>query len=224
MRRSFLGTLVVLGSIISLIGSTGLFAALTDTAQTGTNTVDSAGLPVSADIQLAAATSYNFPAPCGTYSDNLTTGFITASGLEPGGNSGSAILFCIKSAGSQPVALSVRVIPETLTDLDTDCTGDEADYDTTCGGDAAGELSTVLNAPIRPVDCASGSDLGGGVDSTLASLATSPEALGANLAVGAIGCYYTFGEYPVPGDTDAAQAAQSDTVTWQFEFTGTATP
>ena len=55
MRRSALITLAALGGLICLIGGTGLFAALTDSARSGTNSLESGALAGSADIQLSNA-------------------------------------------------------------------------------------------------------------------------------------------------------------------------
>ena len=55
MRRSVLGSLAALGVVVCGLGGTGLFAALTDTARGGPNSVESAPLAGSADIQLADA-------------------------------------------------------------------------------------------------------------------------------------------------------------------------
>jgi hypothetical protein len=211
MRRPVLLTLVVLGMLISLIGSTGLFAALTDTARTGTNSVDSAELASSADIQLADAADGPDGVACGTFSENLETAFITASDVENGW-----VLqqyFCIRNIGSQSVSLSA--IADELTDVDTFCTGDEEEYDdATCGGGLAGELSGVLQVGYSVVDCETG--VWGYIPMTLAANATAEAGLG-DLAAGAEGCYWLTVYYS-SSDADAVQAAQSDTVTWRFEF------
>ena len=74
MRRPFLLTVTALGLVVCLVGSTGLFAALTDTAATGTNQVTTPGLASSADIQLAFDEGTPGSPTCGAFSDDLATG------------------------------------------------------------------------------------------------------------------------------------------------------
>lgn len=219
MRRPTLATLVVLGTLISLIGSTGLFAALTDTAQTGTNSADSAALAASADIQLATATwdSTNGGYTCGTYAEDLATAVFTLSDLQAGFWGGHTAL-CLKNAGSQSVALSVTATE--LTDVDDACTGDEAEYDTSCGGGAAGELSPLLRASFSEVECATGN--GSGSSPFLASLVTTPHPLSSAVAPGGEVCIAMSVMYPTATAADAVQRAQSDSVTWRFVFTADA--
>lgn len=219
MRRSVLITLVVLGSLISLIGGTGLFAALVDTASTGVNSVDSAGLPPSADIQLAAATDFDFPVPCGTFEDDLEIPFVVHDDLQPGQQTITK-MFCIKNVGSQPVTISATV--ESLTDVEVGCTGDEALYDeTTCGDGAEGELSSVLQTIYITIGCEAGG--GSGFTFILSANFNVPHPLnGPELAPGEIGCYQLAVDYPSTTPADAVQAAQSDLVTWVYTFIGDA--
>src|SRR6478672_4696557 len=98
MRRSLLATITVLGALICLVGGTGLFAALTDTATTGTNTATSDDLPSSIDIKLGAG--YQFSGGvgvCGAFVYNLTTPLFTETDMKPN-NVGQAT-FCIKNDG-----------------------------------------------------------------------------------------------------------------------------
>ena len=220
MRRPVLITLVLLGSLISLIGGTGLFAALTDNARTGTNTVDSAALAGSADIQIATATRAPIPGfsgtpfACGTYSEDLASGFFTVSDVAPGYSSEFAY-FCIKNVGSQAVTLWAST--DELVDTDTACTGDEALHgDTTCGGDLAGELSTVLFAAYTLWDCNGSS--GGGFLDDLNHNSTSPGALPGSLAVGQVACLSIDLGYLSNATADEVQRAQSDRATWRFKF------
>src|SRR5687768_8455147 len=99
MRRSVLLTLAALGGLVSLLGGAGLFSALTDTARTGTNSAESAALAGSADIQLAAG-SFNAGAiDCGTFSEDLASGFFELTDLTPGFIS-QGRNFCIRNVGS----------------------------------------------------------------------------------------------------------------------------
>lgn len=218
MRRSSLSTLALLGALICLIGGTGLFAALTDTARTGTNTVDSAALAGSADIQLATAVMDPFPAiTCGSFSEDLATGFFTASDVQPG--YGDIEFFCIKNVGSQTVTLSGMA--DELTDVDFACTGDEGILgDATCGNNGAGELSDVLVVSYIVYACATGGGSGQGI--VLRANATAQVALPGTLAAGATACLSVDIVYPATSPAAAVQKAQSDRVTWRFKFTAQA--
>jgi hypothetical protein len=218
MRRSVLITVAVLGGLVCLLGGTVLFSALQDSARTGTNSVESAAAAASADIQLATATLNGNTITCGAFSDNLSSGLVTATEVSPGYASG-AQAFCIKNVGSQPVTLSALV--DELTDVDFDCTGDEAaNGDATCGGDKLGELSSVLGTGYSTRDCVTG-------NATLAlgpsikDHETTPQPLG-TLAAAATGCFSLFVNYPPATPATAVQTAQSDRATWRFKFTGQA--
>jgi hypothetical protein len=217
MRRSALVTVAVLGGLVCLLGGTVLFSALQDTARTGTNSVESAALGSSADIQLATATRNGGTVSCGTFSENLTSGLFTATGVTPHYN--SRVDFCIKNVGSQPVTLSA--LADELTDVDVACTGDEAaNGDATCGGDQLGELSSVLLVSYMTEECSTAE---GPVSpkTTLKNNETTPHALG-TLGAGAYFCYAVFLEYSPTATAAATQAAQSDRVTWRFKFTAQA--
>jgi hypothetical protein len=219
MRRSSLLTLAALGALICLIGGTGLFAALTDTARSGTNSVDSAALAASADIQIARATIPGTTPPnytCGTLSEELASGFFTASDITAGYSSANAY-FCVKNVGSQPVTLSA--LATDLVDVDEACTGDEAAFDATCGDNKAGELSGVLRITYQNIgSCIN--NAGGGSPQTLFlnENAATPAALG-SLAVGQTLCYSVAIAYPESTAADAVQGAQSDVATWRITFT-----
>jgi hypothetical protein len=219
MRRSSLLTVAVLGALICLIGGTGLFAALTDTARSGTNSVDSAALAASADIQIARATIPGTTPPnftCGALSEELASGFFTASDITVGYSSTTAY-FCVKNVGSQPVTLTA--LATDLVDVDEACTGDEAAFDATCGDNKAGELSGVLGISYQNIgSCIN--NAGGGSPQLLylRDNATTPAALG-TLAVGQTLCYSVAIAYPVNTSADDVQRAQSDAVTWRITFT-----
>ena len=214
MRRSALLTVAVLGGLVSLIGGTVLYSALQDTARTGTNLVESAALGASADIQLATWSV----GICGAFSEDLTTGLFTVTGVSPGAS--NIQFFCIKNVGSQLVALNV--LADELTDVDFACTGDEAlAGDTTCGGDLAGELSSVLSVGYAGVDCTTAVVLSGGAGLVLKANETTPHSFG-TLGAGATGCFQVELSYFTSTANTAVQTAQSDRATWRFRFTAQA--
>jgi hypothetical protein len=215
MRRSLLATITVLGALICLVGGTGLFAALTDTATTGTNTVTSDGLAASIDIKLATATSSGGPVACGTFVDDLATPLITLADLLPGDN--REALFCLTNVGAQTTG-HLDVLSFELADTDQACTGDEAaSGDTTCGSDAAGELSDVLSVSFGSVDCAHSMPNGMSNEVGLRDSTTTPLTL-PNVASGETLCLHAVLWYRTPADGADAQVAQSDSVSWRFRF------
>jgi hypothetical protein len=126
--------------------------------------------------------------------------------------------------------VDVSSIAIDITDLDVDCTGDEAAFgDTTCGEDQtthqpqAGELSPNLVIETDLYNCLTGSGLlTPGVpdfSSSLADLGTTPTAL-TNLAPNASVCLRER-VFWRPATADAGQVSQSDEATWKFAFDGT---
>lgn len=216
MRRAFLLTTAALGLVVCLVGSTGLFAALTDTARTGTNQVTTPGLAASADIQLAPREGPTGQPTCGAFSDDLATGLFDFTATPPYANQSHIV--CVKNVGSQALT-SLTMRADELTDIDIDCTGDEeANGDPDCGGDAAGELSDVLEVRANWDGCPYEMPTDGTPTTTLADLAATPLTL-KTLAVDEVVCIMIFVGYPATGATpEAIQRAQSDKVTWRFRF------
>jgi hypothetical protein len=235
MARHSLRIVFVLGMLITLIGGTGIFATFSDRATTGTSDVTSGALNKAADIKIASAQPQDpmnsGPFLCDPQEDDLITPLFTFTATQ-----GSLYehFFCLYNVGSSTVDLSLGAID--ITDLDVDCTGDEADFgDTTCGQAAAGqpanpgELSPNMEVDADLYDCMSGSGLiSPGVPdftSTLAGLGTTPIALSnpttfPNLAPGGSVCVrLRVGWHPA--DASAAQVSQSDETTWKFAFDGT---
>jgi hypothetical protein len=224
MRRSILLTLSTLGVLISLLGGTGLFAALTDTADVGPNHLDTAPLAGSADLKVAELEN----GQCLTYQDNLVTEFILGANFVPGDETSNQL--CIKNVGSQTVSLAVTAVD--LVDFDYDCTGDEQEYgDQTCGPnvpDPVGELSSVIDALFVTVDCGTGAPSGSPFGSNLHDLVGNPLFISVTgLGSNEVACFDIHLSEP-DGQTGYPvadlQKAQSDSLTWTFRFTGQATP
>jgi len=220
-RRPLLTSIAALGGVITLASTTGVFATFSDRSTTGTNTFATKDLPRAAALQIAtgsATTGSIWSISCGTYSDDLQTGLITLSDVTPNQATDSGFV-CLKNAGSATVDLTTSVID--VTDLDTDCTGDEATVDSTCGIDEtiqapqAGELSPLITLTMTAADCSDVNQGGRG----LGALPDVTDVSVASMAPGDVLCVgFTSRYFP----TDAqAQAAQSDTATWRFAFDGT---
>jgi hypothetical protein len=202
--------------VVCLVGSTGLFAALTDTALTGPSEVTSPGLAASADIQLAMDEGTAGSPSCGAFSDDLTTPLFEFTASAPSNNQGHIV--CVKNVGSQALS-SLTLRADDLVDVEDDCTGDEAlNGDSDCGGGGAGELSAVLDVRAGWDACPYGMPTNNTPTSTLADVQTTPLVL-SSLPVGETVCVMIFVGYPATGASpEAIQLAQSDTVTWRFRF------
>lgn len=215
MRRPLLLTLTILGAVLGLIAGTGVFAALTDTADSGLNQVASPALDGSADLQLGT----EIGGVC-TFEENLTTPwFDYGPNVEPGFY--DTVYVCLRNVGSQTVAVTAGVVD--LHDLEVDCTGDESDFDLTCGADAPGELAPSLVTWLEQVECGTngvvvpGSATPGGSLTTLAATPVTILPLGPDEAV----CYSVRIERN-DATPETLQAQQSDVVTWRYRFTAQA--
>ena len=216
MRRPVLLTLAALGAVLGLL-SAGLFAALSDTARTGSNQVATHELPGSADLKIATATPSGVSTTCGTFSDDLATALITLDDQTPGFDSGQGYLYCLRNVGSQPVKVSVSA--EDFSDVETACTGDEAVYDQTCTAAATGELGDIVSASFFGIDCTTGVQPEAPADVVLLrSTVTTPVSFG-TIPSDQTRCYLS--SLFMSGATAIQrQAAQSDQLTWRFAFTG----
>jgi hypothetical protein len=215
MRRSLLITFIALGAIITGLGGTGLFAALSDTASTGNNRVETAAMASSSDLQMATATGGN-PIACGTFQDNLSTGLFTVTNADT--SYFSTAKACLRNVGSAPVAITTTI--SVVSDTDVGCTGDEAALgDTTCGSDQAGELGSTIETAVWKVDCATGS---GANDTSWQNPADfAPVTNIGTLAPNQTVCvHFAIDYFNAPAASKAL--AQSDEVTWKYTFTGQA--
>ena len=220
MRRPLLATVIALGGVITLAGTTGVFAVFTDRATTGTNTFATKDLPRAAELKIATgpiAVGETWTVDCGTYADDLETGLVTLTDATPGGGFATDFV-CVKNAGSQTVDVTTSAIE--VSDLDTGCTGDEGVVDATCGEDTndveqTGELSPLVDVAMHVADCQDANQPGS-VIGTLANLSDAPVT---SLSPGETICV----KYSVDYNPTEAEAntAQSDTVTWRFAFDGT---
>jgi hypothetical protein len=229
-RRRVLLTIAGLGSVVALLGLAGLIAPFTDRATTGPNSIESGERAREVDLQLASKDP-STPVPCGQFTNDLATGLISVSSVQPstGGSGGTGV--CVKNAGSSTTSVSFTALD--LSDVDTACTGDEAAVDIgSCGNGAAGELSPQLTVGFQPTECETGLPVGVSNSLRLDVLATTssplPGALTGSalaLAPGETACFDSRWSYG-PTTADAPTVAQTDQATWRFAFDGTqaATP
>lgn len=218
VRRPLALSLIVLGVLVTLIGGTGIFAPFTDTANTGTNSLTSGTQPRAADIQIVwpAADTSACAVPA-NYVENSQTPGHSATDVQPGYNSFQN--FCVKNVGTGTTGLNFRIIDRVETD--NTCHGDEAaSGDTTCGGGAAGELGSVLQVSVYRYNCTTG-------DATLilgiGALAGDNNVSHADWALdpGEIWCGASQIRYPTGQPVTDVLKAQTDTVTWAFQFIAT---
>ncbi len=233
MARHSLRIVMVLGMLITLIGGTGIFATFSDRATTADNTVTSGSRPKAADLRIEKAApdpttgQIDCNADQGAVAfdeDDLSTGLYSATNVQPGTDIGSTYI-CLKNVGAAPLTLTASVID--LSDLDVDCTGDEAaSGDTTCGLDAtqlprAGELGPLLEVEFNETGCPTGSFLAPYTPATPLTDTTGVTWTPQPLAPDNVACVRIDVRYPTPSTIDA-QLAQSDKVLWRFAFDGVA--
>jgi len=224
VRRRYLISLSVMGALVCALGSTGLFAALSDSARTSQQDFETKQLAGAADLQITDAQTATAAYGCSDWSEDLTTNTYSATDLVPGFVS-SPQVFCLRNVGSQTVTLLTTV--EGLTDTDPACTGDEIVFtDTTCGGPTTsepGELSEVLSVTINKLDC------GNTLNLPLASADVSLDALAGvgSSMLGGLGpdeqlCVSFSVTFPSTTAVDMVQRAQSDHVSFRYKFVGSA--
>jgi len=220
MHRQMLRLTFILGVLVTVLGGTGVFASFTDTAQGGVNSVGSGARPSAADLQIATATVSGSVVTCGAFSDNTSTAQFTLTNVQPTTPTAKTYI-CLRNVGSGALTLSMTA--PSLRDLDTSCTGDEAAAgDTTCGNNGQGELSDVIAVGSSTVDCRDIATILGGTGDLLSRINAIPAEVAADvLAAGATSCVELSVRYVGSSETEI-QVAQSDTVTWNFLFTGVA--
>lgn len=219
-RRRSLLTIAGLGSVVTLLGLAGLIAPFTDRATTGANSIESGARAKEVDLQLASFEQNPTPQPCGSFSDDLTTGLLSASNVQPNQISGptEATGVCVKNVGSSTVSVGFTALD--LSDVDTECTGDEPAVDASCGNGGAGELSPQLNVGFAVKECVTGVP-SSSVAQRLSVLTTTPPVALVVLVPGQVACLGPSWRYdPVAGDLDGTTEAQTDQATWRFAFDG----
>jgi hypothetical protein len=232
MTRHALRITILLGVLITLVGGTGIFAAFTDTATTGTNNAVTGPRPQAVDLKIESAL-LDVPVNCDGDAnatlfdhDDLTTGIFDVSGVQPGDYPADAAVayVCLFNAGSAAIEVGARA--SDVVDTDTGCTGDEAGAgDLTCGADQAGELSGYLAAQMEQLDC----DTAASVPLQANSIAdwadlAEPVPLSGPLQPGDIACLAFYLWLPSSTDETALQVIQSDGTSWRFAFDAALAP
>jgi predicted ribosomally synthesized peptide with SipW-like signal peptide len=221
MRRSLLITVMALGAVVTLLGTTGVIAVFSDSADTPANSFETGALAPTADIGVAQ-TDVDGANPCiheGVFRENFAFSFFSTSG-EPGTTTPGPHI-CINNAGSGTLALSASTFD--VFDSDTGCTGDEGAVDTTCGlvGGVAqeGELSPLVEQIFLEEECDGGADITSRGDD-VAALQGAVFPLDRLIAPNELVCFEIVLAYH-PTQSQAT-IAQTDRVEWRLRFTGTA--
>jgi hypothetical protein len=199
------------------MGAFGVFAAFTDSVPTGTNSITTDKRAPVAVLQIALeGVTSSTDCPLATYVNETTTPFFNISDLSTDIGPPSTTYFCLRNIGSAPLAVVSTV--RDLTDTDVDCTGDEKVIDDTCGGDGPGELSALLRVTYGLIDdCSVPTSFGG----TQGALDPNPVGIWKSIAPGTFMCGLIRIHRP-SGTEEQLQAAQTDRVTWRFQFDATA--
>lgn len=127
------------------------------------------------------------------------------------------LLTLVRNVGSATVTLTVSAID--IANVDIACTGDEAIFDETCGSNAAGELGDTVNTFFDMTDCNNYDEAYTLSQQRSVNGSGTPDSLG-TLGGGATRCFvaFTFLNWGTP----PPQAAQSDEVSWRYQFTAQA--
>lgn len=207
IRRAFLVSAILLGSIVSGVSATGVLAPTTDSALTGTEEKELVQTGVFApvgnvDLQLGAD-------GCAAFSDNLTTPMASITDVTTRSfNSTSPA--CIRNVGTTATRIELRVLPGSMTFTDDACSpGEDSVFPLGCSEDRLSDnIDFTLSAPVGACpsfDQTSGaaSVAGGRTWSTTAKLVPGAE------------CFYSL---VVQNVRPLTLADQTDSVRWQFEF------
>lgn len=200
-----------------------MFAALSDTATSGENSVETGAEVSAVDILIAPLTQdASGTWTCGEFSDDLTSGLfaLEAEDFDPAPSAS----FCIKSNGTNMVIARTSVFD--IADVDVACTGDEMAFDPTCGPgtgpedpEQPGELGKYLLLTYYTDVCHADPAVAAGTF-TLQELAAVPFILGA-IKPQSYRCFTV--ELSLAPGVDW-QAVQSDRVTWRFRWDATLAP
>ena len=221
-------SLLAAGVAMAAVTLLGVFALITDTADTGTFSFESQDEASSIDLQIKDGV-VGSTADCAAQSgfvENATASFLSADDQAPGAVQTKYV--CVRNVGAQSAFIDLELFGTTNTE--TGCTGDEPDYDTTCGS-GAGELGPDLTVDVTKVGNSATGNVNcdeadkPGVVSYTGVADTAAQNIGDETATSQIGggeyaCYRVVTTYPLATPSAEVQEDQSDQVAWQFKFHG----
>ena len=220
-------SLLAAGVAMAAVTLLGVFALITDTADTGTFSFESQDEASSIDLQIKDTTVVSTQDCVGSgYVENATVAFQSVADQVPGAVVTRFI--CVRNVGAQSAFIDLELFGTTNTE--TGCTGDEPDYDTTCGS-GAGELGPDLTVDVTKVGNSATGNVNcdeadkPGVVSYTGVADTAAQNIGDETATSQIGggeyaCYRVVTTYPLATPSAEVQEDQSDQVAWQFKFHG----
>ena len=218
LRRGALVALIGLGSIVSGVGASGVFAPATDSARTGTNQKELVetgvfAAAVNVDLKLASAPDFD----CQTFSDDLATPVINVTGITANWFEQNST-FCLRNAGTSDTQVGMRVLAGSLAFTDVSCSPGENTID--AQGCVADRLSNKVTwsttlIPTPAFVCPTFDVLTGVALLSTQATRTSTAVLPAGAT-----CKYQIRVASVGGSAvpSLLPADQTDAVRWQFEF------
>lgn len=233
MKRRTRLALLALGAVL-ISGLVATLAPLTDSTETGTNSVEAAQQGVVRDLKIATGVGASSTANCaviaGPYIDNQSaaTPVIAITGGTPT-TTYQRVHLCLKNVGSETATITTADIFD-LTDVDTGCTGDEPDVDATCGSGDSGELASEVRTQFF-IDQSGLGDANapcGGSAQTLfqqdgiANATLTGSGSGATLPAGHTACVEMYARYDSALTTPGERTEnQTDKVTFRVRFNAT---
>jgi hypothetical protein len=206
-------TALLLGA--SIVGAISTFEDVALWGADGGHHVSTPARPRVVDLQIAIGSEED--GLCGTYSDNATTPVIQAT-LEPPISSGRMV--CLRNAGAtRDKPINVKASFTKVSDVDTDCTGQEADFDTTCGNNGVGEAGPLLVPRYYEVDCDTGNALTPFTNFGPLSQPVNELTFITNQPLATRRCFFFVVWHDYGFDETLEQAGQSDTVSFTIAFT-----
>jgi len=185
-----------------------------------------AGSAAEADLQIANTNVIGASTDCADvapYVDTQTVPPLTINNIEPG--TAVTRYVCVHNRGEAPAAVDLAIV--NAAEVETGCTGDEADFDPDgagCGtrGELGADLAVTVGATdVGPAGSCQGTPAAEVVYHGVAD--TAGEAITPAVGAGEYGCYRIDVVYLAFTPADQVQANQTDRTTWQFRFVGSAT-
>src|SRR5262245_52163737 len=217
-RMSRKSRVLVVGAVTTVVlfvaAVVGAVATFEDVAMWGANGGHNATTPARArvvDLQLANFDLFQIPTGSGcdtTFSDHLTTPVIEGTVEEA---TGVVRYVCVKNTGgSATKPITVKLSVTDVSDVDTECTGQEADFDQTCGNNGEGEAKQLFTLNFGEINCATAQSIANYPPYSFSQPSTDVTLIDSQL-VNVPRCFgFMASHSPVPVDEVLEQAGQSD--------------
>ena len=223
--------IVVIGAFMAAITLVGVFAAISDTANTGIFRIGSQEEATSINLKIAPDQNWDSSTDCSEvtgYVENQTALQLNVANQPE--DSEFTRYVCLKNAGAQTAYLDLSMFDTTSTELG--CTGDEEDFDATCGT-GAGDLADDLVVTVKKRGLSDKTNVGCGglnlVQSTtvFTGVKDSPTPIhmggtgtwADKIGAGEFACFEVVTQYPDVNNAKM-QANQSDQAEYKLKFFG----